>query len=70
MLNVNAAEVTLETVKQLLSSPACYGYIRYDRTEIEENPAENVIWYCEARVCGTNFVYYSDPRQAWRILVK
>ena len=33
MLNVNAAEVTLETIKQLLSSPPCYGYIRYERTE-------------------------------------
>ena len=61
MLNANAAEVTLETIKQLLSSPPCYGYIRYERTEFEENPADDVIWHCEARVCGTNFVYSIDP---------
>ena len=63
MLNANAAEVTLETIKQLLSSPPCYGYIRYERTEFEENPADDVIWHCEARVCGTNFVYYDDPEK-------
>ena len=61
ILSVNAAEVTLETVKQLLSSPSSYGYIRYERTEIEKDPADDVMWYCEARVCGTNFVYSVAP---------
>lgn len=22
-----------------------------------------MIWHCEARVCGTNFVYYEDPEK-------
>ena len=63
ILNVNAAEITLETVKQLPSSPPCYGYIHYDRTEFEENPVDDVIWHCEARVYGTDFVYVSELKK-------
>ena len=63
MLNANASEVTLEAVKQLLSTPPCYCYIRYDRSEIDwsKDTSEDVIWHCEARVRGANFVYSVAP---------